>query len=186
MVHAHLADEDLGIVGHREHREGKANEVVEVSLGGVDAARGGNARAQKVLRRGLAHRAGNPHHQPVGVTSTPLVGKAKQELLGVIVLGSHHGAAALSRKGKKRGLRLARHHDARCSRLNGGSRIVVAVNLLAEKRHKDGASADLARVYLDRASDVRGRRSLEQFRPRCEHEVCYVHRKHRLPHLFGF
>ena len=147
----------------------------------MDAPRARDARAKEVLGRGLAHRASDAHHEPVGVTGAPLVGKTEQELLCVVVLGAHDGAAALVRKGEQCRIWLARHHDAGSPRLDGGRRKVVAVDLLAEERHKDGARANLARVNLDRAFDARRGRALKQLRPRGEHEVCDVHGKHRFP-----
>ena len=115
------------------------------------------------------------------MTGAPLVGQAEQELLRVVALGAHHGAAALAGKPEKGDVGIARHHDAGSPRLDGSGGVVVAIDILAEKRHEDRAGANFSRVDLDRAGNACAWRSLEQLRPRCDHEVFDVHGKHRSP-----
>ena len=158
VVHAELADEHLGVLGRREHREREADEVVEVAGGGVDAGAGGDARAEHVLGRGLAHRPRHADDGPGGMAPTPLPREAQEELLAVVVLGAQHGTPARTRGVEHvRGHVGARDDGTRTGRHRPGE-IGVAVHLLASEGDEDRAGLDGARVDDDLASYGRSRR----------------------------
>ena len=62
MVHADLDHREIGVGGHPRQRQRHAPVVVVARLGGMDAALAGQHRAQHLLGRGLADRAGDADH----------------------------------------------------------------------------------------------------------------------------
>jgi len=170
MVHAKLADEHLGVLGCREHRERKADEVVEVPGGGVHARGGGDACTQHVLGGRLAHGARDAHDGPRGMADAPLPRKTQQELLAVVILGAQHGTATRPRGDKHVGRHVGTRHDGTGTSPDGTGEIGVAVKALATEGDEDRTRLDQTGIDDDLSLD-RERRGDENLRARCQGQL---------------
>ena len=141
VVHAHLEDENLGVFGRGEHRKRKTKKVIEVAGRRMDAALGRESGTEKVLGRGLAHRARDAHDKPLGMAGAPLGGKLHEEGFAIVVRCAKNGTTALGRCLKKTLGRFCGKDDRTCSGINRGARESVAVNTLAGKGDKHIARA---------------------------------------------
>ena len=162
VVHAHLDDEDLRRGGGLEQRDGHANQVVEVTGGGVDLVLGAEGGGEHLLGGGLAHRTRHANDAPVLPRAPPL-GKTEHELRAVVICGTDDGAARLECGSLDLRSNLARDGDDAGAGSDGVGDVVVSVNVLAGERdeqpalaHASGVDGDAGEGLLARAADKRG------------------------------
>ena len=136
VVHAHLDNGVLGIVGQAEQRVGHADVIVLVALGLEGLTEGGEHRVAELLRRRLADAARDTDHS--GVEQHPVVGRH-----------ADHGPAAVrhnDRAVRRHALDGMVGNDIFCAAPVGTGGVVMAVNTLAGEADKNTARLDLAAV----------------------------------------
>ena len=139
-AHAHLEHERLGPGGRLEHRHGQPDLGVEVLAVRDRAQALGEHRGQDVLRRGLAHRAGDPDHG-AAQGAPPPGGEALQGGQGILRRDDRSGLRATCSVG----VRGRDEHPPRAA----GQRLrrkAPAVDVLADEPDEQIAGSGGARV----------------------------------------
>ncbi len=136
MVHPHLADHDLRVIGHVVEAERRADLVVEVAPGFVHAPLGGDQRGDHFLGRGLAGRAGDADQRHV-VAIADRFRELLQRFVGVVDLDDRFaGLRNVSDDCAARGLQRLRKE-------------LMSVEALAFDGEEDRVGLDLAGVDDD-------------------------------------
>ena len=140
MIHPHLADHDLGIIGGVVETQRRADEVVEVAPGLPRAALRSDQRRDHFFRRRFAGRTGDADEEE----AIALPNRSRQLLQRLCRVGNANNAfVARNRVGHVR-------DDGAASSLQRLRNELVTVEAIALDREEDGVGFDLAAVDDDR------------------------------------